>query len=928
MKKILLVFAFIFFAVTTPALASDDNGKVVRVGWFQSDMFQQGMNDSTPKSGFSYEYLLKIADYTGWQYEYAYGEWSELFDALISGEIDILAGVSITEDRKKLMHFPNYPMGNDRYYLYQHSNTRVMDPADLRTFQSKKIGCIKDNRMTTFLQEWAKENNVHFKMVYYNGFTKRDEEFKNRNIDGIVATDNNILSTSGYSAVVKVGEEPFYLAVAKKRTDLLQDLNQSLEILQEMNPYFLQNLQYSNYGVTNTNSGLTPEENHWLAHHHVLNVGYMNKYNPFSDTDKDGNVKGLITDVLEASIEQLGLKGTLFIQYKSYENYTEMLQSLQEGTNDMVFPIGGSSWDIDHDEINATSPVATVGMDLVYNGSFSEEKLKKFAVNKNNEIQRYFITENYPKAEIIYVESINECLKAVKNGEATATIINGLRVNLVRNNSDYKDLTVLQLGKTSSRFMGVRKGEAALLLLLNRGLKLIGRDFGVNASYKYMDEFYSYDIKDFIKDNFIAIGLAFIILTFLVVTILGIDARRAKKIAKRADTLNKKLEKAREDADAANNAKTTFLFNMSHDIRTPMNAIMGFTELLAKHQENPIKRNDYLKKISDASGILLSIINNVLEMARIERGTVNIEESIWSIEQFNDTLYSVFQEMMMNKGIRFTRNVDVQHNQVYCDTIKIREIFLNILSNAYKYTPEGGVVTMTVKELPCQKTGWATFETTISDTGIGISQDFLPYVFDEFARENASTGNRIEGSGLGLSIVKRLVEFMNGTISVHSTKGAGTSFVVTISHKIAKPNDIIRHTFERQAPLSFRDKRILLAEDNDLNAEITSVILNEVGFVVDRAADGSICVNMLKNADENTYDLILMDIQMPNMNGYAATNIIRNLENKKKASIPIIALTANAFEEDKQAALAAGMNGHLSKPINTQELLETLEKVL
>ncbi len=927
MKKIVFVFALFFLAIVAFAPAQESTGKTIKVGWFQSNTFQEGMDDESPKGGFSYEYLMKVADYNGWQYKYVYGEWPDLFEKLRKGEIDVLAGVSSTEERKKTISFPSYTMGNDLYYLYQHSDTHVMDISDLSTLQGKKIGCVKENRMTTFLLEWAKENGVQFEIVYYDGFTKRDEEFKKRKIDGIVATDNNILSISGYSAVVKIGEEPFYLAVTKQRKDLLKDLNHSLELIQEMNPYFLHDLQHSNQGASNNNR-LSPEENNWLAHHHVLNVGYMNNYTPFCGTSKDNQATGLITDVMDAIVERLNLKGTLFVRYKPYDNYNDMLQSLHDGTNDVVFPISGSTWDIDRDGINVSSPVVTVGMNLVYEGTFSEEKLRKIAVNSNNKNQQYYINQTLPKAELIYKPSIEECLKAVKEGEATATIINGLRIDLVRKNSDYKDLTILQLGKSSSRFMGVRKGETGILLQLNRGLKLIGRDFGINASYKYIDEFYSYNTMDFIKNNFMTIGPVIIILMLLVGIILGLDARRAKKLARRMDALNKNLEKAREDAESANKAKTNFLFNMSHDIRTPMNAIMGFTELLDKYQEDPLKRSNYLKKINDSSNVLLSIINNVLEMARIERGTVNIEESVWSVEQFNDTLYSVFQEMMLNKNIKFTRTIKVEHHQVYCDTIKVREVFLNILSNAYKYTQEGGHVDMVLREIPCKKMGYATFETTISDTGIGISEEFLPYVFDEFARENNSAGNRIEGTGLGLSIVKSLVELMNGTITVRSKKGLGTTFVVTLTHKIAKQEEIVHHAFQKQPPLSFRDKRILLAEDNDLNAEITSAILTEVGFIVDRATDGNVCLDMLKNADDNTYDLILMDIQMPNMNGYEAAAAIRNLEDKKKSSIPILALTANAFEEDKKAALAAGMNGHLSKPINIQELMDTLEKTL
>jgi signal transduction histidine kinase/ABC-type amino acid transport substrate-binding protein/BarA-like signal transduction histidine kinase len=394
------------------------------------------------------------------------------------------------------------------------------------------------------------------------------------------------------------------------------------------------------------------------------------------------------------------------------------------------------------------------------------------------------------------------------------------------------------------------------------------------------------------------------------------------------ETQQERLEDACRQAEAANNAKTSFLFNMSHDIRTPMNAIIGFADLLEKHQDEPEKRADYLKKIQDSSAVLLSIINNVLEMARIEKGTLTVDEAAWSAEQFNDTLYSVFQDMMKQKNIEFTRQINVEHQYVLCDPIKLREVFINILSNAYKYTNSGGKVNMHLEEIPSDREGYAMYRTTISDTGIGMAEDFLPHIFEEFSRENNTTENKIEGTGLGMPIVKRLIDFMEGTIEVRSKKGEGSTFVVTIPHKIADKTDLVEHVPGEINIKMFENKRILLAEDNELNAEIAVEILSEVGFEVDRAQDGQICVDMLQKADDYFYDVILMDIQMPNMNGYEATKAIRALADTAKADIPIIAMTANAFEEDKRDAQRAGMNGHLAKPINVHELYKTLMGIL
>ena len=390
------------------------------------------------------------------------------------------------------------------------------------------------------------------------------------------------------------------------------------------------------------------------------------------------------------------------------------------------------------------------------------------------------------------------------------------------------------------------------------------------------------------------------------------------------------LQKAYVAAEAASKAKTDFLFNMSHDIRTPMNAIIGFTDLLEKHLDDKEKMLDYIVKIKTSNEFLLSLINNVLEVARIESGKERLDESAENIHDFLQSVFVLFDSQMQQKGIEFVKAVQVEHPNVVFDQTRVREILLNLLSNALKYTSAGGTVTMTVEEIPSEYSGYVTYRTVIEDTGIGMSEEFLPHIFEDFSREHSSTESRVSGTGLGTAIVKKLVDLMHGKIEVESKLGEGSRFTLTMRHQIADEKDTkqTRKTVKGYRVEDFVGKRILLAEDNELNAEIAIAILEEVGFIIERAEDGVICVNMVEKAESDHYDLILMDIQMPNMDGYKATQVIRSLPDKKKAAIPIIAMTANAFEEDRRNAFKAGMNGHIAKPIHVGELFSLLAEMI
>ena len=614
-----------------------------------------------------------------------------------------------------------------------------------------------------------------------------------------------------------------------------------------------------------------------------------------------------------------------------------MLQALQNHEIDMIFYASRNPDLAEKKGYTLTNTAWTYSLMAVTDEKyFNEDKSYTVAVPKEQEALKQHIAFNYPRWKLVDYDSFDDAADMVMNEKADCFLMGTSQALKYDNERDFKSVP---LTKTMEACFAVRDGEGILLSILNKTLKDMPSDMLTSALAIYDSTTDKVTFYDFVKDNMLVF---FVTAGVFVLTIIGIilvllrKARKAEAVAKLAanDTqkLNDKLEIALKKAEDASLAKTRFLSNMSHDIRTPMNAILGYAQLMVNELKgkNLPEISEYLKKLQQSGNLLLSIINNVLDMAQIESGRMEIDENYGRIEDIRQTLFEIFGDEAKKKNLVLQYTINVEHENILTDTTKVKEIFVNILSNAIKYTSSGGSVKVSVDELPCDEDGYMMVRTRVSDTGIGMSQEYLTNIFEAFTREQNTTKSKIAGTGLGMSIVKKYVDLLGGTINVESELGKGSTFTVTLKHRIADESYYVKKYIEESGTGSeiLEGRNILLAEDNDLNAEIAEAILENAGLKIERVEDGIQCVNRIEKMPADTYDMILMDIQMPQMDGYKATQAIRNLPDKDKASIPIVAMTANAFEEDKRDAIAAGMNGHIAKPIQVDKMLSILSEVI
>ena len=1049
------------------AAAETASAKVVRVGSFE-DTFNY-VNEKGARKGYGYELLETLSGYTGWQFEYVTCDWSDCFEKLKNGEIDIIGGISYTEDRTQEMLFSDEPMGVEKYYLYADLSRADISASDFKTLNGKKIGVLMGTEPEVMLAEWEEKYGLKTEHVNISNNEDVKQKLANHEIDCFVSLEESFWAERGISTITRVGESGIYYAINKNRPDIKEELDDAMRALDEAVPFYTADL-YKRYFSMDYTPILTGEEKAWLRKHGAIRMGFLASDSGVSTFDPaTGEFTGVITDYIQFAADCLGNQELEF-QLVGYDSKEAELDALKSGEIDMIFHCDQNPNLAEEYHFACTNTTWTSNLMAVTNKQhFNENNVNRIAVPQNKLSLKKYLAFYYPQWEIVDCDTQEDAARLVKDGQADCFVTGISSEN--KYSKKYSFYSVPLVNPVRSCF-AVNSGNRSLLSILNKTIKAMPVNMLAGALAMYKSSARKVTLSDFIKDNFFkvmlisSIAVAVVLLTILM---LLQKARKAEAAARKAasDTqeLNAKLQVAVEKAESANRAKSTFLSNMSHDIRTPMNAIIGFTTLALSNIDDTDRVKDYLGKTLASSNHLLSLINDVLDMSRIESGKIHLEEVEVNLSDVLHDLKTIVSGQIYAKQLELYMDVmDVTDEDVYCDKTRLNQILLNLLSNAIKFTPAGGTVSVRVRQLAGKVRGCGQYEFRIKDNGIGMSQEFAQKIFEPFERERTSTVSRIQGTGLGMAITKNIVDMMGGTIEVQTAQGKGTEFTVcvpmraqteqrpvekiteleglkalvvdddfntcdsvtkmlvkvgmraewTLSGKEAvlrarqsiEMSDVyhayiidwrlpdmngievtrqirslhddtpiiiltaydwsdieveakaagvtafcskpmfmsdLRETLmsalgqksadavqgllpEKNA--DFKGKHILLVEDNELNREIAQEILREYGFLVDSAENGAVAVEKVSTAAPGSYDLVLMDVQMPIMDGYTATRKIRALDDPARAKLPILAMTANAFDEDRRNALESGMNGFLSKPIVIDDLMQELHKIL
>ena len=1049
------------------AAAETASAKVVRVGSFE-DTFNY-VNEKGARKGYGYELLETLSGYTGWQFEYVTCDWSDCFEKLKNGEIDIIGGISYTEDRTQEMLFSDEPMGVEKYYLYADLSRADISASDFKTLNGQKIGVLMGTEPEVMLTEWEEKYVLETEHVNISNNEDVKQKLANHEIDCFVSLEESFWAERGISTITRVGESGIYYAINKNRPDIKEELDDAMRALNEAAPFYTADL-YKRYFSMDYTPILTGEEKAWLRKHGAIRMGFLASDSGVSTYDPaTGEFTGVITDYIQFAADCLGNQELEF-QLVGYDSKEAELDALKSGEIDMIFHCDQNPNLAEEYHFACTNTTWTSNLMAVTNKQhFNENNVNRIAVPQNKLSLKKYLAFYYPQWEIVDCDTQEDAARLVKDGQADCFVTGISSEN--KYSKKYSFYSVPLVNPVRSCF-AVNSGNRSLLSILNKTIKAMPVNMLAGALAMYKSSARKVTLSDFIKDNFFkvmlisSIAVAVVLLTILM---LLQKARKAEAAARKAasDTqeLNAKLQVAVEKAESANRAKSTFLSNISHDIRTPMNAIIGFTTLALSNIDDTDRVKDYLGKTLASSNHLLSLINDVLDMSRIESGKIHLEEVEVNLSDVLHDLKTIVSGQIYAKQLELYMDaIDVTDEDVYCDKTRLNQILLNLLSNAIKFTPAGGTVSVRVRQLAGQVRGCGQYEFRIKDNGIGMSPEFAKKIFEPFERERTSTVSRIQGTGLGMAITKNIVDMMGGTIEVQTAQGKGTEFTVcvpmraqteqrpvekiteleglkalvvdddfntcdsvtkmlvkvgmraewTLSGKEAvlrarrsiemsdayhayiidwrlpdmngievtrqirslhddtpiiiltaydwsdieveakaagvtafcskpmfmsdlretlmsalgqKPADAVQRLLpEKNA--DFKGKHILLVEDNELNREIAQEILQEYGFLVDTAENGAVAVEKVSTAAPGSYDLVLMDVQMPIMDGYTATRKIRALDDPARAKLPILAMTANAFDEDRRNALESGMNGFLSKPIVIGDLVQELHKIL
>ena len=1103
LKPTILRCLFLFCLVAAagrmrPVLAASAEGRKepILVGYYENEVFQEGAQIGHVKTGYAYEYYQKLSEYTGWQYDYVYGSFSDLYQKLIDGEIDLLAGLAWKEERESLIAYPDSPMGHETYSLIKHAGDDEIT-TDTASLDGKRIGVL-ESAMADSLRSFLDLNNVHAEVAAFSDYAPLYEAFDEHAVDILAAEGDGAYQRSGSELLCAFGASDYYLCVSKARPDLLSALNIAQTELALYEPNYISFLRNKYYPVSISSRAFSSVEKEWLKENQTLCIGYLNHYLPYSGTDAAGNVTGLIRELVPAMLKSIGIEN-IGVTYRSFDSYDDMIAVLGEGGIDAAFPVGGGLYYSEENGILQSSAVVSTATQLVYSGEYSEETIRQFAVNEKNRMQYYFVKTNYPDAEITFFPSIDDCLKAVVDGKAGCTTLNGLRANDILKNSRYRDLSLLQTSWDDDRCFGVRIGDEGLLRLINRGINVLGSEYAQSLAFRYTDQLYTYSFSDMLRGNLPLFGSIVLAVAAVIILFLVRDIKRSRRELEAKETARIELEKKNEEiaenqrmkqkeledrlalqeelleqqqrreqqdkmitalasdyrcvyhvdldkndavcyradpsdteqtpegihfpyyerfswyanhsvaesyregflqfihpdhirkalademiigyrylaqrcgreyyemirmagvrhaenrddhivhavglgltvidtemrdamaknqalgealaaAEEANKAKTAFLSSMSHEIRTPMNAIIGLDSLALRNESLPADTREYLEQIGESARHLLGLINDILDMSRIESGRLMIRREEFFFSNMLEQINTMVLAQCAEKGLHYECKVFGGVSDYYIgDDMKLKQVLINILSNAIKFTDAPGSVTLTV-ERTAVFGDHSSVKFSIKDTGIGMDPAFLPKIFDTFTQEDSGRSNKYGSTGLGMAITKNIVELMNGTISVESQKGVGTEFTVVVTLTNSE------HQGPATSYIDPGDMRILVVDDEEVAAEHARIVLDEVGIKADTCYDGPSALHMLEvqHAKHEPYNLVLVDWKMPEMDGLELTKEIRKRYDKETT---VIILTSFNWDEIMDEALHIGVDSFLAKPLFASNVIDEFERI-
>ncbi|MBX9026921.1 MULTISPECIES: transporter substrate-binding domain-containing protein [Collinsella] len=895
-----------------PAFAADSDQQVkkVRVGWLVNNA---GFQEGTPGerlSGWGYEYLQTLSYYTkGWQYEYVSGTFTELMNMLEAGEIDLMTNISYSEEREQTLLFSSNPEGTERYYIYAKPDRDDLAKGDPQALQGLTIGCNAGVMQTIVGQQWLADQGITCTYKEIDTGGALFEALSDGEVDAIIMNDT--ISSPDASPMFYVGSSDYYFAVPKSRPDLMNDINAAMTAIARVNPRYNDEVKSSYSAQNSGSSSLTGPEVSWLkANGNTVTLGYLVNQLPYCTQNDDGELEGSLTSLATTLHDKFGIT----VETVAFSSNEKMVEALSDGTIDAALPFFRDYWLAEQKGVAQSNSMGTVSLTAIHVSNDLDSDLKDIACTENAIINRFELESLFPDAAVTEYPNKDEALNALRVGKAHCIVVPSTRLETIRDTYDIEDFETQELTNTAELSCMIPRGKPELLGIINKGIINAGESLSASsyssASYSVQES----DTFQFVYRNRTAIATVIICMLLTGIAILVWSLQRAQE--------------ARQKADAANAAKTAFLTRMSHDIRTPLNGILGLIEIEELKEGDMQVARESRTKARVAANHLLSLINDILEMGRIEERKVTLDHESFNLKGLCDDALVLCKLRASDRGITMldTSEPYVVDQYMIGSPTHIRQILVNLLDNSIKYNKRGGTVTFssTIKPLDDEH---AVFCFNVSDTGIGMSPEFLKHIYEPFAQEGNDARSKFQGTGMGMPIVKSLIDMMGGTIEISSEVGMGSTFNVQIPLDIDKNPQAREGADEQAISCSLAGMNVLLAEDNELNAEIAQALLESEGIVVTRAADGKEAVELYTSRPAGSFDAILMDIMMPGMDGYEATRAIRLSEKADAADIPIIALTANAFVEDAQAARDAGMNTHLPKPLDFNKLKSMLARI-